>query len=122
MHDLTHEEVEDMVERLRADVARLERERAHDRLEATTREKKLERDNTIIMSVLVRRLESDQAIERVAATLREQHAEGRGSPITPPPIRRTVHVGANLFPKTMEGEARHRSQPPSKKGCQSQQE
>ncbi|KAL6200057.1 hypothetical protein ACLB2K_029839 [Fragaria x ananassa] len=59
MHDLTQEEVEDMVERLRADVVRLERERAHDRQEAANQEEKLELDNATIMSSLVRRLESD---------------------------------------------------------------
>ncbi|KAL6219805.1 hypothetical protein ACLB2K_007564 [Fragaria x ananassa] len=56
MHDRTQEEVEDMVKRLRADVVRLERERAHDSLEAATQEKKLERDNATIISALVSRL------------------------------------------------------------------
>ncbi|KAL6134859.1 hypothetical protein ACLB2K_067087 [Fragaria x ananassa] len=105
MHDLMQEEVEDIVERLRVDVARLERERVHDCLEATTQEEKLERDNATIMSVLARRLESDEVIERAASTLREKQVEGRGSPITPPTVsRRTVHVGANLFSESMERE------------------
>ncbi|KAL6211628.1 hypothetical protein ACLB2K_016851 [Fragaria x ananassa] len=105
MHDLTQEEVEDMVERLRANVARLERESTRDCLEASTREKKLERDNATIVSSLERRLESGEAIEWAAATLRNQQAEGRESPITlPPASRRTVHVGVNLFPEGMENE------------------
>ncbi|KAL6219521.1 hypothetical protein ACLB2K_007280 [Fragaria x ananassa] len=76
MHDLTQEKVEDIVERMREDVACLEREMAYDRLEAATREKNLERDNATIMSALARRLESDEAIKRAAATLREQQLEG----------------------------------------------
>ncbi|KAL6185347.1 hypothetical protein ACLB2K_041481 [Fragaria x ananassa] len=109
IRDLTHEEMEDMVERLRADVARMERERMRDRLNAATREKKLEADNATIMSVLSRRLESDEAIERAANSVREAQGEGGGSPVTPPTdTRRTVVVGANLFPEVIEREG----QPP----------
>ncbi|KAL6211532.1 hypothetical protein ACLB2K_016756 [Fragaria x ananassa] len=71
MHDLTKEEVKDMDERVRADVAHLEREKTKDHLEATTQEKRLERDNATIMSALARRLESNEEIERAAVTLRE---------------------------------------------------
>ncbi|KAL6178529.1 hypothetical protein ACLB2K_050047 [Fragaria x ananassa] len=103
MRDLTHEEMEDMVERLRADVARMERERTRDRLEAATREKKLERDNATIMDALARRLESDEAIDRATPTLQEPQGEGGRPPMTPPTVtRRTVHVRANLFLESME--------------------
>ncbi|KAL6219506.1 hypothetical protein ACLB2K_007265 [Fragaria x ananassa] len=49
MRNLTQEEMEDMVERLRADVVHMEREIMWDRLDAATQEKKLERDNATIM-------------------------------------------------------------------------
>ncbi|KAL6178713.1 hypothetical protein ACLB2K_050231 [Fragaria x ananassa] len=52
MCNLTQEEMEDMVERLRTDVARIEREGTRDRLEAATQDKKLERDNVTIMGAL----------------------------------------------------------------------
>ena len=47
MRDLMQEEMEDMVERSRADVARMEREKMRDRLDAAAREKKLETDNQL---------------------------------------------------------------------------
>ncbi|KAL6141495.1 hypothetical protein ACLB2K_059783 [Fragaria x ananassa] len=81
MSDLTQEEMEDMVERLRADMERIERERTRDRLDAAAREKKQERDNATIMGALSRRLERDEAIERAAATASEAQGEGEGGEI-----------------------------------------
>ena len=100
MSGLTQEEMEDIVERLRADIARMEREGQRDRLDAAAREKKLEADNAAIISALARRLESDEVIERAANSIRE----GERSPATPPVARRTVVVGTSLFPETMETE------------------
>ncbi|KAL6219274.1 hypothetical protein ACLB2K_012479 [Fragaria x ananassa] len=63
MHDLTQEEVEDMVERLRANMARLERERTQDRLEAATRERFDHLDSPEIVKAITGRAACELAAE-----------------------------------------------------------
>lgn len=48
-----------MIEGMRADSARLERERARDNEEAMARERRLERDNASLMTTLARRIDQN---------------------------------------------------------------
>lgn len=64
VNDLNPEEVADMIEGMRADSARLERERARDHEEAMARERRLERHNATLMNTLARRIDQNQAIDR----------------------------------------------------------
>ncbi|KAL6184723.1 hypothetical protein ACLB2K_046123 [Fragaria x ananassa] len=100
-----------MIEGMRADSARLERERARDHEEAMARERRLERHNATLMNTLAQRIDQNQAIDRAIMAQQAQGTGNQETPVNPVKLvtpatraRRTVHVGVNLLSEGMQNE------------------
>ena len=100
--DLNPQEVGEMLEDMRSQIARLEQRGAREREDASTRERRLERDNAILMGALERGIEHREVLDR--ASERDRAATSRlvGTPAGA--NRKTVHIGTNLFPDEMRNE------------------
>ncbi|KAL6133913.1 hypothetical protein ACLB2K_066146 [Fragaria x ananassa] len=59
-----------MLEGMRAQITRLEQQRVKDQEEASGRERRLEKENAILMSTLARGIEHREALDRAAESNR----------------------------------------------------
>ncbi|KAL6179453.1 hypothetical protein ACLB2K_050968 [Fragaria x ananassa] len=72
-----------MIERMRADSARLGRQRVRDHEEAMARERRLERDNATLMNALARRIDQNQVIDKAITIQQAQGTRNQETPVNP---------------------------------------
>ncbi|KAL6145660.1 hypothetical protein ACLB2K_056345 [Fragaria x ananassa] len=78
--DLNPQEVAEMLEDMRAQITQLEQQSAYDRVEASGRERRLEKDNATLMRALARGVEHREALDWAGELDRATTSQQTGTP------------------------------------------